>query len=93
MSSRHSKLTFLSTSGRTSSFWMRSGSTPMWRSSASKLVLPRTMFSSRFSRLNHCLILMRAWFDWQMFSQSRLGPLADLDVRISTISPLCSGAS
>ena len=54
------------------------GSMPMCRSSDSKLSLPRAMFSSRFSFLNHCLILMRAWFERQMFSQSRLGPLRAL---------------
>jgi hypothetical protein len=45
------------------------------------------MFSSRFSFLNHWRILMRASLDWQMLSQSRLGPLADLEVMISTMSP------
>ena len=48
------------------------------------------MFSSRFSFLNHCLILVRAWLLWQMFSQSRLGPLALLEVMTSTMSPLRS---
>ena len=65
----------------------------MRRSSPSKLVRPRVMFSSRFSRLNHCLILERAWLDLQILSQSREGPLADLEVRISTMSPLWSFTS
>ena len=33
---------------------------------------------------------MRAWFDWQMFSQSRLGPWALWLVETSTTSPFCS---
>ena len=50
-------------------------------------------FSSRFSRLNHCLILVRAWLDLQMPSQSRLGPLALREVRISMMSPFFQGES
>ena len=60
----------------------------MWRSSLSKLPRPWAMFSSRRSRLNHCLILMRAWLDLHTLSQSRLGPRADLEVMTSQMSPL-----
>ena len=45
------------------------------------------MFSSFFSFLNHWRILLRASLDLAIFIQSRLGPLADLEVMISTMSP------
>ena len=41
--------------------------------------MPCATFSSRFSFLNHCLIFVRAWLELQMFSQSRLGPLANYE--------------
>ena len=43
--------------------------------------------------LNHWRILLRASLDLQIFIQSRLGPRADLEVMISTISPFFSGVS
>ena len=82
-----------------SSAWVSSGSLsteglkPAWRSSDSKLALPCWMFSSRRSRLNHCLILMRELLDWHSDSQSRLGPLAVFEVSTSTMSPFCSRVS
>jgi len=48
------------------------------------------MFSSLRSFLNHWRILLRASLDLAIFIQSRLGPLAVLEVRISTISPFFS---
>ena len=48
------------------------------------------MFSSRFSFLNHCLIFVRAAPLLVRLSQSRLGPLAFLEVKISTMSPFFS---
>ena len=48
------------------------------------------MFSSRFSFLNHCFILVRALELLASCSQSRLGPGALLEVRTSTMSPFCS---
>ncbi len=57
------------------------------------MALPVAMFSSRRSFLNHWRILFRASLDLQIFIQSRLGPLADLEVMISTISPFFSGVS
>ena len=60
---------------------------PQCFSSASKAARPATMFSSFFSFLNHWRILLRASLDLAIFSQSRLGPLADLEVMISTMSP------
>ena len=48
------------------------------------------MFSSRRSFLNHCLIFVRAAPLLARFSQSRLGPGAFFDVRMSTMSPFCS---
>ena len=56
--------------------------------SDSKLWRPLTMFSSRFSRLNHWRILLRALLERAIFTQSRLGPWADLLVMTSTTSPL-----
>ena len=66
---------------------------PMCFSSDSKAARPVAIFSSRRSFLNHWRILLRASLDLQMFIQSRLGPLADLEVMISTISPFFSGVS
>ena len=80
--------TFFSSTASISSLIMEALK-PWRRSSASKLARPRSMFSSRRSRLNHCLILFRAWLLLHRFSQSRLGPLAVLEVMISTISPFC----
>ena len=40
--------------------------------------------------LNHCLIFVRAAPLLARFSQSRLGPGAFFDVRMSTMSPFCS---
>ena len=54
---------------------------------ALKLRLPWTMFSSRRSFLNHCLIFVRAAPLLARLSQSRLGPGAFFDVRMSTMSP------
>ena len=48
------------------------------------------MFSSRFSFLNHWRILERASLLLAIFIQSRLGPLAFLEVKISTMSPFFS---
>ena len=47
------------------------------------------MFSSFFSFLNHWRILLRASLLLAII-QSRLGPLAFLEVRISTMSPFFS---
>ena len=63
---------------------------PLLRSSASNISLPRAIFSSRRSFLNHCFIFVRAEPLFAMFSQSRLGPGAFFAVRTSTISPFCS---
>ena len=63
---------------------------PMRFISDSKEDLPWTMFSSRRSFLNHCLIFVRAAPLLARFSQSRLGPGAFFDVRMSTMSPFCS---
>ena len=60
------------------------------RSSSESISRPRMTFSSRRSFLYHCLILVRAEPDLAILSQSRLGPGADLEVRISTISPFWS---
>ena len=57
-------------------------------SSDSKEERPVMMFSYRFSFLIHWRILLRASLDLHRFSQSRLGPLAALEVMTSTISPL-----
>ena len=48
------------------------------------------MFSSRRSFLNHCFIFVRAEELFASWSQSRLGPGADLLVRTSTMSPFWS---
>ena len=66
---------------------------PACFSSASKEARPVAMFSSRRSFLNHWRILLRASLDLQIFIQSRLGPLADLEVMTSTMSPDWSWAS
>ena len=63
---------------------------PQCFSSASKAARPLAMFSSFFSFLNHWRILLRASLDLAIFIQSRLGPLAFLEVRISTMSPFFS---
>ena len=55
--------------------------------SPSNMARPWATFSSRFSRLNHWRILVRAWLLLASFIQSRLGPLAFLEVMTSTISP------
>ena len=59
-------------------------------SSDSKAARPVAIFSSRRSFLNHWRILFRASLDLHRASQSRLGPLADLEVMTSTMSPLDS---
>ena len=48
------------------------------------------MFSSRFSFLNHERIFVRVSPEATMLSQSRDGPLFDLFVTISTMSPFLS---
>ena len=63
---------------------------PQCLSSASKAARPLAMFSSFRSFLNHWRILLRASLDRAIFIQSRLGPLAALEVRISTMSPFFS---
>ena len=66
---------------------------PQCFSSASKAARPFAMFSSFFSFLNHWRILLRASLQDSpvaIFIQSRLGPLAFLEVRISTMSPFFS---
>ncbi len=50
----------------------------------------RASESSRDSALNHALILLRARVVLTRASQSRDGPRSRLEVRISTMSPLCS---
>ena len=77
-------------SGRISSPMMSAGAMPLARSSRSNCSLPWTMFSSRRSFLNHCLIFVRAAPLLARFSQSRLGPGAFFDVRMSIMSPFCS---
>ena len=62
-------------------------------SSLSKAERPWMMLSARRSFLNHWRILFRASLLLHSFIQSRLGPLADLEVRISTMSPLESFVS
>ena len=69
------------------------GGTP-WSSSSR----PDSTMSSRRSRENHCLILLRARGDSTNCSQSRVGPAdSTFDVKISQVSPLfilwCSGTS
>ena len=73
--------------GSTSSLVMAAREIPVRLSSDSNMDRPVTMFSSRRSFLNHCLILFRASLDLQIFIQSRLGPWADLEVITSTMSP------
>ena len=63
---------------------------PACLSSASKEERPWAMFSSLRSFLNHWRILLRASLLLAIFTQSRLGPWADLEVLISTMSPLWS---
>ena len=90
ISSSDVKHSFFSMPGRFSSLVSSFSVTPVRFSSDSKLCRPLTMFSSRFSFLNHCLIFVRAPLLLQIFSQSRLGPGAFFDVRMSTMSPFCS---
>ena len=66
---------------------------PQCFSSASNAARPLAMFSSLRSFLNHWRILLRASLDLAIFIQSRLGPLAVLEVRISTMSPFLSWKS
>ena len=56
-------------------------------SSDSNRARPVAMFSSLRSRLNHWRILFRASLLLAILSQSRLGPLAALEVSTSTMSP------
>ena len=90
-SSRVPKRTFRRMWGRASSAVMADRGIFMCFSSASKAARPVAMFSSRRSFLNHWRILFRASLDLQIFSQSRLGPFAALEVCTSTMSPLCRG--
>ena len=60
---------------------------PSRLSSPSKVARPVAMFSARRSFLNHWRILVRASLLLHSFIQSRLGPLAFLEVMTSTISP------
>ena len=55
--------------------------------------LPRTMFSSRFSFLNHWRILVRAVALLARLIQSRAGPLEEGEVLTSTMSPFSSTRS
>ena len=89
-SSRELKRTLCRIWGSTSSAVMAARESLACFSSDSKAARPVAMFSSRRSFLNHWRILLRASLDLQMFSQSRLGPLADLEVITSTISPFSS---
>ena len=63
---------------------------PCLRNASSSASRPRCSASSRRSRLNHCRILLRAPELATNCSQSRDGPCAVLEVRISTMSPDCS---
>ena len=88
ISSSDVKHSFFSMPGRFSSLVSSFSVTPVRFSSDSKLCRPLTMFSSRFSFLNHWRILLRALLLRAIFTQSRLGPWADLLVITSTTSPL-----
>ena len=87
ISSRELKRTFSRMWGSISSVVSMAMVIPRCFSSLSNMVRPWATFSSRFSRLNHWRILARAWLLLASFIQSRLGPLAFLEVMISTISP------
>ena len=90
ISSTELKLSFFSTLGTFSSASSSFRDTPVRFSSDSKLWRPLTMFSSRFSRLNHWRILLRALLERAILIQSRLGPWALWLVVTSTTSPFCS---
>ena len=80
--------------GSSHSAFIREESEYPWRlASFSSISRPLTIFSSRSSFLNHCLILDLASLVLTIFSQSRLGPCGEAEVIISTISPVLSCAS
>ena len=64
---------------------------PPLRSARASSSRPVSIASSRRSRENHCLILLRARGEVAICSQSRDGPAeAVFEVTISTVSPECS---
>ena len=80
----------LSTSAEYSGFRSVASGWPWRRAISSSISRPRWMFSSRFSRLNHWRMRLRAVCVLTILSQSRLGPGWLLEVMISTMSLVLS---